>query len=682
MNKKLFLLLTTSVISLFFAACSGDVVESTATSNRAKLSLTVTVQDKATGTLLEADVSLNNGAAKKAASGIAVFEDVSTGTHTLQANVAGYAAALVSPLEIDPVTGQNAQIPRDYAATIALYPLTSSLWGYLQYTDSVGVLKPVPAGITVNLKLNDRSGGYYNDAPDTAFVNKLFKATTDATGKYSFDSLPAVGTGYTIWVSETSIGSINYGITNLAPVSLTAAGAFNVVKATLSNQTNLFVVSDYPSQIFEADIAKPIKFKFTEPVNTNLINSSSISINPSDIAVATAWDATKTELTLTPMGNWKGLTSVTLNLKSVSGKELASVVCNWNNGYDNRYNYYYSSCEEMAEDYGYACWRRDGSNSNYCNLTNNFISTGQSLYRITVIPADLPSDPVIPEVLTPDIDKINYNSTVVFKFNKVKGATKYYIYTNNNTEGFYTRNQTINANSNDNVITETEDSYTSSIQFSSLFREVGILIQADNGTSKTSLDETKAVKIKDVVKPTGANAETDVNLSTYGKKAGICPVSITSVANICSGTSANTPYAALYNQYPLHSLFYASTVEGYQDIPIDFSEPVQDITDANIAIDNGGGNATTLGRIAVKNITRTSSSNARRITVRVTVAPNATTLTSAQNLDAVLTITGIKDLSGNPFEITYTDGTPGGATTTDIAGSRTNDLKVRLYTSF
>jgi len=593
MNKKLFVLLTASVVSLFFA-CSGDVVESTETSNRAKLALTVTVQDIVSGELLEADVSLNDGKAQQSKSGVAVFDDVSTGTHTLQAKKYGYAAALVSPIEVDLVTGQNAQIKRDYAATLKLYPLTSSLWGYINYTDENGVTKPA-AGVSVNLRLGDRFGSI----ADTVFVNKLYTVITDATGKYFIDSLPAVGTNYTLWVSESKIGNIEYASATISPAnSLKTAGSFNATANAfeLTEKTNLFVASEYPSTIELADIANPITFKFTEAVNKNKLTATSISVSGST-AANIVWNATYTEVTLTPMGNWKGLSSIILNLTSISGTPLSEN------------------------------------------------------YPITVALEDLSAITVLPEFLASnyvDPTKIDYDSRIFIKFPKVPGATNYSVYTNNNAQGIYNVTPA-------STIAETEDSRTVSIvnpNGQTITKEVGILVQALNTNSKTILDETKALKIKDVVNPTYLSA-TKGQFQVSGNGGALA-------------TILDTLYATRY-------LSFGTSDYTTPTSTISFSEPIQLDKVEVLLVNELDGSPVPFARAKVERVWTLDN---REIAFKLTTTGSSTPLSTATNLKATVIIKNIFDQSGLPFEVTYvnTSGTP-------IAAAK-NQVAIRYITNY
>jgi hypothetical protein len=614
MNKKLSLLLAGSAIALFFA-CSGEVVESTETSNRAELALTVTVQDYASGTLLDADVSLNNGEPKKAESGVAVFSNVGVGTHNLLAKKTGYAEML-SQVIVEPVIGQNAQIPRDYAKKIELYPLTSGLWGYLSYADKDGVTRRVPEGIEVKLKL--LNSDYYdidgcNCIVETSFITKLFTATTDAQGKYEFKDLPAVGDNYEIWVSSTSIDDIEFGNKPITKIPLQTEGTVYATETLLSKQTNFFIVSDYPSIIEYADIAKPITLKFTEAVDRSIIKNTSITSISDPVLMNITWNEDNTELTLTPMGNWKTSTIRLISLRSISGKPL------------------FKSLPANPTSPGAAPTNVD--------------------FAITVLLEDLSAKPaIVPELLSPELAKINYNSTVYLKYNKIKGATGYSIYTNNNTEGVYK-----SVSGAVTTISETDDAYIVQLTNSNLgdlIREVGILVQATNTDSKTPLDETKAVKIKDMVKPTFSGA-------TDGERQGAV------VSGVRDTLHSNNNYTS--------TTYFGTNDYTFGSNCVVFSEPIQ-LDDVKLELKNEG-YLSTFNRVKAE--LNWSTANRTQVCYTLKITGSTTAMTSSNNLDASLIISGIKDLSGNPFEVKYTSlGVAG--TGTSVKGN----VAIRFYTAF
>jgi len=576
MNKKLFLLLTAGAIALFFA-CSGEVVEST---GKADLALTVTVLDAVSGDLLEADVSLNGGKPQQAKNGIAVFKEVTIGTHTLRAKIDGYAEVSTSTI-LSLTTGQTSEIARSYNAEIQLQPLTSSLWGYLTYEDETGAKRPVPADVEVKLELSGNS----------KIVNRLYTAKTDADGKYSFEKLPAVT--YSLWVQESKIGNINYARTNITTsgTNLKAGGAVLATEnpTLLSNKTNLFAVSDYPSIIQFADIDKPIKFKFTEAVDRSKITNTSITVSSTTTVPNITWNADNTELTLTPMGKWAELTGVSLNITSISGKTISGT------------------------------------------------------YDIKVLFEDL-SAKTIALVLLSDTatDKVNNSYTVYFKYNKIPGATNYTVYTNDNTKGIYT---TKSATS----VSETEGERIQSVTISNITQEVGILVQARNSNSKTQLDESKAIKIKDVVKPSYSGVAAD------GKHLGLGNDTLASR----SVTSENL----------INTTFFTTT-DQTSDISVYFNESVQ-VGDIEYEWINGGGNATTFSRVSVERVWNPYND---RVSFGIKIAGSATPPSAGANLDGRLIIKGIKDASGNPFEVKYLNGSG------TVIGTK-DHATVRIYTT-
>jgi len=667
MNKKLFLLLTGSAIALFFA-CSGEVVES---NGKADLTLTVAVQDSVTGVLLDADVSLNGGTPQTAKKGVAVFNDVNTGTHVLLVKKAEYAEMTVQT-DVSLKTGQTAEISRDYFQTIKLLPLTSGLYGYLSYTDENGTLRPA-ANIEVSLKLND--------AGTRAFINKLYSVKTDASGKYSFEKLPAVGASYDIWVPATKIGNISYGNTSIAskPNLETGRTAYVATTTQLSNQTNLFIVSGYNALIEFAKINEPIKITFTEAVNGNQFNvssnPSSIETTPANIPFTSGWNADNTELTLTPAFSWRGLEAVVLNnFKSVSGRELPKGgIPDWSYGFDT-WNRIESTCEaDWASSYSsrYKYNRPNQSNSNQCQYTNLEKPSLKLTFTTISSAADLSQTAAIVPVVLTDLAKINNtlattadsSRRVYFKFNKVPGATDYIVYANNNDNGVY-RAVTTTRTADSIIIThfaETENDFTKFITIgnNSLFREVGILVQATNAYSKTPIDPTKAIKVKDAIKPTGtlSTVITDINSLNYGQKPGYN-----------SGTDT------LYNGISFNqNRFQTEGGEPYTG-SIGFSEPIQFANVELSLVNTTDGNDAAFKRLSVEPVW--SSSTATTLYYRIKFA-GGPALTS--NLEARLIVKNIKDLTGNPFEVKYTDGA---SPPVLIAGGTKDHITIRLYTAF
>jgi len=593
MNKKSFLLSSTGAAIALFFACSGDVVENIETSYKAPLTLTVTVQDAVSGDLLDADISLNSGVAKTTQGGVVVFNDVATGKHHLLAKKDGYAEML-SPVEVEPVSGQNAQITRDYAATVNLYPLTSSAWGYLQYTDGNGDLRPVPKDVVVKLKLNDG---------DNVFVNKLYSAVTDENGKYSFDKLPMVSS-YQIWVEGTTIEKNEYRSKTITAGALTAGGAayLGQTQLVLADQTNLFTVS-YSSKIQYADIALPIKFTFTEPVNRNRLTQTSIGFKPTtlDIGADASWNETNTELTLTPMGNWTGLTAITLdNVYSISGKPLNS----------------------SATDYNFTVRSKDLSKE----------------------------DPIVPTLLSPVAAKIENNSLIYLKFNKVQGATGYDLYYNNNSNGIYSKATTIvvNGTENDSTVYVPFDGRTN---YTFLTREVGFLVQATNADSKTPLDESKAVKVKDVVKPTFTYS----NLASSG-------TSFTGATFYSADTTWNLSNDSLcrIHYYNSNSFVNGVAPSTYTSTVV-FKEPIQ-VANVKVEVVNDGGTKDLSDRISVSIYwpsttigtgTAPTTTLAYAINIAKDPAGATPTVITSDNLKAKIVISNIKDITGNDFEVKY-----------------------------
>jgi len=579
MNKKLFLLLSGCAFALFFA-CSGEVVENTEVNERAALALKVTVQDYDDGALVDADVSLNDGEAKQSTGGIAIFKDVTTGTHTLRVKAPDYAE-WVQTTTVNPVAGQNAQFPRDYAASIRLYKKTAGLWGYIRYTDENGNNRPAPKGIKVALSFNSAN-----------LVDKYFEATTDDKGKYEFKSLPATS-GYTIWIKESEIGKIKYNARSIPTATLYAGGTVYAGATTLNSdyQTNLFVVSDYPSTIEYSDLEKPIVFKFTEAVDKSKLKDNSIRV--SGATADLNWKS-DTELEFIPMGNWKTLNGIEFDadeVKSVSGKPLP-----------------------------------------------------ESYYGITVRSKDLSTEAVELDLLT-DAGKIDHNSPIYLTFSKIEGATNYVFYANDNEEGVYRRIPGGNAN----LFSETTTDGVVELSNLKITKEIGILVQATNADSRTPLVEDDAITIKDNVNPTISGA-------TDGKRRAIW-------------NSSTSKYdIALYDETPITSKF-GKTDQTYENC-VSFSEPIR-VTDVKFALKKENGINSIYNRVSVERNWNTTTDQACYI-LRVKGDENDLSADHADNkyFDAILTISGLKDVQGNKFKITYVDGNLDEVETTDVVEIR------------
>jgi len=566
MNKKLFLLLTGSAIAFFFA-CSGDVLES---GSKANLALTVTVQDIVTGELLDAaDMSLNGGKSKQAKGGTIVLKDLATGSHTLKVKKEGYAEVSVIA-NLEPTLGQAPDLSRSYNEVVALRPLTSSAYGYLFYEDEDGITRPA-ADIDVNLKLYDIMDDN-DEFVKERFAKSLYTTKTDADGKYSFEELPFARAS--IRVPATTIGNINFAF-HSRNTQLLPEGAVLVNPITLDKTDNLFVVTDYPKIIQFADIAKTIKFKFTEAVDKSWKDTyiGAYDENDDDVIYSASWNGDNTELILTPMGNWRKLTYIDLELKSISGR------------------------------------------------------TTYEYFPITVLLEDLSAKPAIAPVLLSDtaLNKVNNSYTVYFKYDKIPGATNYVVYTNEN-DGIYQY-------ANPSPLQESETDKAQYLSFSSIKREIGILVQAVNNNSRTPLDESKAIKIKDVVRPT---------CDIYG-----CP-KVTTTAD------------ALYSEDARISFPSTATATPYtQNVTVSFSENVQ-VENITHEVVNGHAN------MKVERIYNSSPSS---VTYRVTTTGPAP---AAGTVKADLVLKGIKDLSGNKYEVKYVTGA-------DADLGTSEDATIRLY---
>jgi len=271
MNTKLFKLITAGALTVLLSSC-GDTVVDNDDSNpvQKKATLNVLVTDAVFGTPLEASVTLNTSGESKVtnAAGNFSFKNVSIGTHSVLVEVAGYASAnFEAPIVANEYTA-NISIARDYTVDAKLYPRTASLQG-LVYADNDGTVAPVP-GATVRIELASLDG--------SEFLNKIITKTTGADGSFYFDSLPAVGGDYTLWVSDAAKKyRLKQGPTT--PLKANVASVItNPIKFTSNDLNSFFELVSYPSVIAKG--TDNLVFTFN-----NAIDFSKFTLNTSNSSV-------------------------------------------------------------------------------------------------------------------------------------------------------------------------------------------------------------------------------------------------------------------------------------------------------------------------------------------------------------------------------------------------------------
>jgi len=189
--KKIKLALLILGISVF-AGCSGDAVEVVGVEEDATVAkLTVIVIDPTTGKPVDgAEVSLSATDTVVAKDGIASFENVRIGNHIVKVEKKGYASTtfpatinLNGGMKISEITSSEfafeyALASEENSIGILLYPKSANLYGYIYYVNTKGQTLPAK-DVKVTIEFQSHIDG------------KLVETTTDASGKYSFTSMPA-----------------------------------------------------------------------------------------------------------------------------------------------------------------------------------------------------------------------------------------------------------------------------------------------------------------------------------------------------------------------------------------------------------------------------------------------------------------------------------------------------------
>jgi hypothetical protein len=320
MNKKAFILFAAVLLALLFS-CSGDTVSGDNPSPIEKAAkLNITVQDIITGKMLDsALVTLQSTGKTKSTSenGVALFEGVQVGEHSITAKKEGYAS-MRSGVTIGEYKSEGVIIARDGSSSFQLYPLTASLEGALFYTDSEGKYGPMP-GMPIRIQLSDALGN--------SFMPQTIDTVTNADGKYFFDSLPA-GASYTLYALGTTIGSMVYNSVNLQSAAPLIPGGFrnpNKNYDSYASTETIFILTKYPQTLTEKQAGDTLKFEFSEKIDKKSITSSTvkvISLNTgAEIAVNVIWG--ESDVKVVPASKLTENINVKFNgLKSISGKSL------------------------------------------------------------------------------------------------------------------------------------------------------------------------------------------------------------------------------------------------------------------------------------------------------------------------------------------------------------------------
>jgi len=623
MNKKLSLLLTAGIFALL-SACGDNAIES----DGSKATLNVHVRDASNGLPLRASVKLlSTGAtdSTNATTGIWSFDKVSIGeAYSVLVEKEGYAS-MVWKVSINEGYGMTS-VAHENTVYVPLYPLASSLDGYVYYTDKTG--KKLPAkDATVRIQLNDQNDNY-NDRPSGYFVDKIFEVRAGDDGKFVFPKLPAVGNDYKIWILGNTFNEQAYATQEVSTSSLVLGSATHVPSYEyVYGSANVLSFLGTKSIIGSRDT---LVLEFSDIIDAEKFNPGLISISINDYGY-NAYNAAvdiilkDNKILLVPVGEWtSGNKQVTLtgNLTSIKGATL----------------------------------------SRYSFPSVTVIVNPGALGEITRL-----------ELVT-DSNTINYNTTyIILRWNKVANATGYKIFAKATTgeyKGSFVQVGSIN-NGNDNDISTSASLYNTDYFGSYPFagNSIVFVVQAFNGVSETPLNGAMTLTVADKVAPKISTSSSyyydyDYYSSSY---------------SYLSDSSYTAPYLNDYFFAPNLSDPVAAGKSGYSCF--NFSEPMDTtavLTGSFVAVAADGENASTISnkvivetkwsRVAdysAENISYQASNTDLCLTLS-TQAGNA--IASGTNINARYSISGLKDKSGNPVEIS-------------VGTKKINTLSLRINTT-
>jgi len=331
MNTKLFKLLTAGTLAVLLSSCGDNVIDNDESNPvQTKATLNVLVRDASTGNPLEASIKLlstGESNATSAATGAFSFKSVYIGEHKVLIEKDGYASA-VYDATIGSITNWNTSIAEDAIVNANLYPLTSSLDGYVFYEDTNGVRKPAE-GARVRVVIKDPS-----------LVERVFEATTIAGGKFAFPRLPAVSGLYSLQILDwQTYKAIDLGSFELLEDGLAAHITSTDVIYTNDKLNSLFDLLTTKAVISSSDT---LELEFSGDINATKFSPSMVTAisytydigggyYPGDV-IPTQKIVSGKKLRLVPLGainKWPSSFGVEINkLEATSGKVLLSTTFN------------------------------------------------------------------------------------------------------------------------------------------------------------------------------------------------------------------------------------------------------------------------------------------------------------------------------------------------------------------
>jgi len=257
MNTKLFKLITAGALAVLLSSCGDTVVDNYDNSPvRSKATINVRVIDASGGAEapLAAKVTLNTTKEVKTsdATGNVSFKNIPVGYHSVLVEKEGYATALYSAPIVPTEENMNISIAQDITVPANLYPTSAKLSGLVVEDNDNGTQAPL-AGATVRVELSTGTG----------IVTRIFTKVTDATGSFAFDSLPAVGKQYSLFISDAAG---KYRVITADAKILQAGLPQNagVIRYNSTLLNSFFELTAYPSVIKNTD---NITFTFSNSID-------------------------------------------------------------------------------------------------------------------------------------------------------------------------------------------------------------------------------------------------------------------------------------------------------------------------------------------------------------------------------------------------------------------------------
>jgi hypothetical protein len=316
--KKHLSLLTAGLLVLLFTACGDSIIEANDSPISTNASIKIQVLDQiskkplpgATVTLLSTgNTQTTDG------NGAVIFKDMRVGTYGYQVDFENYASAIQQTIVSSAGgNGSDILVATETFASIGIYELNCGLQGSLNYVAKDN--KRLPAnGATVRITLNNPN------STTTNFVNTIYETTVE-NGKYYFESLPPVGTSYTIEALDASLGGDVYRTFTIPNTNTSLRSAFTsnlaVTEYPYTNRVvpgNLYI-TEYKEHVADTE---SVVFKFSEAVD---VSKSNVRINgritTSELVAAIGWSNGNKTLTISPVvgtisTSWKEDFTVVLN---------------------------------------------------------------------------------------------------------------------------------------------------------------------------------------------------------------------------------------------------------------------------------------------------------------------------------------------------------------------------------